>query len=137
MSQQLDPTSIMQTATSFWASKALLTAVEFDLFSTLGDGSMTAEQLGAALGLHPRGRYDFERYRTVTDVGGALALLSRLVAARHPHLRFQTFDLPPVRVHAQNAIDGAGLADRIQVVSGDFFVDPFPQADVLTMGNVL
>ena len=50
-------------------------------------------------------RFDFERYRTVTDVGGALALLSRLVAARHPHLRFQTFDLPPVRVHAQNAID--------------------------------
>ena len=46
MSHQLDPTSIMQTATSFWASKVLLTAVEFDLFSTLGDGSMTAEQLG-------------------------------------------------------------------------------------------
>jgi hypothetical protein len=75
-------------------------------------------------------RFDFEQYRTVTDVGGALALLSRLVAARHPHLRFQTFDLPPVRVHAQNAIDRAGLADRIQVVSGDFFVDPFPLADV-------
>ena len=59
MNQQLDPTSIMQTATSFWASKVLLTAVEFDLFSTLGDSSMTAEELGAALGLHPRGRYDF------------------------------------------------------------------------------
>jgi Dimerisation domain len=59
MFQQLDPTSIMQTATSFWASKVLLTAVEFDLFSTIGDGSMTAAQLGAALGLHPRGRYDF------------------------------------------------------------------------------
>ena len=56
---QLDPTHIMQTATGFWASKVLLTAVEFDLFSTLGDRSMTAEQLGAALGLHPRGRYDF------------------------------------------------------------------------------
>jgi len=40
MNQQLDPTSIMQTATSFWASKVLLTAVEFDLFSKLGDGSM-------------------------------------------------------------------------------------------------
>jgi hypothetical protein len=82
-------------------------------------------------------RFDFERYRTVTDVGGALALLSRLVAARHPHLRFQTFDLPPVRVHAQKAIDCAGLGDRIQVVSGDFFVDPLPRADVVTMGNVL
>ena len=52
-------------------------------------------------------RFDFARYRTVTDVGGALALLSRLVATRHPHLRFKTFDLPPVRVHAQRAIDVA------------------------------
>ena len=59
MSQQLDPGHIMQTATAFWASKVLLTAVEFDLFSTLGDGSMTASQLGDALEIHPRGRYDF------------------------------------------------------------------------------
>ena len=42
-----------------------------------------------------------------------------------------------MRVHAQDAIDRAGLADRIQVVSGDFFVDPLPPADVVTMGNVL
>ena len=55
---QLDPTHIMQTATGFWASKVLLTAVEFDLFSTLGDRSMSAEELGAALGVHPRGRLD-------------------------------------------------------------------------------
>ena len=46
-------------------------------------------------------RFNFARDRTVTDVGGALALLSRLVGTRHPHLRFKTFDLPPVRVHAQ------------------------------------
>ena len=59
MNQPLDPSSIMQTATAFWPSKVLLTAVEFDLFSTLGDGAMTAEELGAALDVHPRGRYDF------------------------------------------------------------------------------
>ena len=58
-SQQLDPSHIMQTATAFWASKVLLTAVELDLFSALGDGSMTAAQLGAKLELHPRGTYDF------------------------------------------------------------------------------
>src|SRR5262249_48903764 len=79
------------------------------------------------------GGFAFARYRTVTDAGGALALLSRLVAARHPHLRFHSFDLPPVGIHAQKAIDAAGLADRIQVVSGDFFADPLPRADVVTM----
>jgi len=59
MNAPLDPGRIMQTATAFWASKALLTAVEPDLFTTLGDDAMTAPQLGDALALHPRGTYDF------------------------------------------------------------------------------
>ncbi len=54
MSDKLDPSHIMQTATGFWASRVLLTAVEFDLFSVLGDRAMTAEQLGETLKLHPR-----------------------------------------------------------------------------------
>ncbi|WP_412069201.1 methyltransferase [Rubrivirga sp. IMCC43871] len=243
------PDHIMRTATAFWASKTLLTAVEFDLFSTLASGAMTADELGEALGIHPRGRFDFfdallalgflardgdgaagryrntpataafldktspsyiggmpemlnarlfgfwnglgealrtgepqtevklhgkpmfeelyaeearlgqfleamtgfqaanfqllaERfdfghYQTVTDAGGALALLSRTVAAHHAHLAFTTFDLPPVAPLAQRHIDEAGLADRIGVVSGDFFADPLPPADVVTMGNIL
>lgn len=249
MSHQLDPSHIMQTATAFWASKVLLTAVELDLFSTLGDGSMTASRLGEALELHPRGTYDFfdalvalrflgrdgdgpegryrntpetaafldkgsptymgglpemlnarlfgfwndlgtalktgepqnevkvhgkpifeelyasdaklgeflaamtgfqaenfrqlaekfdfSRYQTVSDIGGALALLSRLVGARREHLTFTSFDLPPVAPHAQEQIDAAGMADRITVVAGDFFVDDLPKADVVTMGNIL
>src|SRR5262245_31821364 len=57
--QSLDPTAILHTLTGFWASKVLLTAVEFDLFSTLGGGSMSADELGTALGIHPRARLDF------------------------------------------------------------------------------
>jgi hypothetical protein len=249
MKDQLDPSHIMQTATAFWASKVLLTAVELELFTALGNGTMTAPELGTALGLHPRGTYDFfdalvalkfldrdgdgpqgkykntpataafldkaspnyigglpqmlnarlfgfwndlgaalktgqpqnevklhgkpmfeelyanearlglfleamtgvqaanfqvfaekfdfSRYRTMCDIGGALALLSRIVAARHEHITFTTFDLPPVALHARKQIDAAGLADRIKVVSGDFFVNEFPQADIVTMGNIL
>lgn len=37
MNEHLDPLHIMQTATAFWASKRLLTAVELDLFTNLGD----------------------------------------------------------------------------------------------------
>jgi hypothetical protein len=59
MKTQLDPSHIIQTATAFWGSKVLLTAVELDLFSTLGEAVMTASELGEALGLHPRGTYDF------------------------------------------------------------------------------
>lgn len=249
MSEQLDPSRIMQTSTAFWASKALLTAVELELFSTLGDNSMTASQLGERLELHPRGtfdffdalvalrfldrdgdgpdglyrntpeteaflnkasptyigglpemlnmrlfgfwnylgtalktgepqteakfhgkpifeelytsevklgvflesmtgfqagnfmqlaeKFDFSKFETVCDIGGALALLSRILGARHDHLSFKTFDLPPVAPLAQKQIDAAGIADRITVISGDFFTDELPKADVITMGNIL
>jgi len=249
MNKQLDPAHIMQTATAFWASKVLLTAVEFDLFSALGDSTMTATQLGEQLDIHPRGRFDFldalvalrfldrdgdgpdglyrntpetnaflnrespayigglpemlnarlfgfwndlgtalktgepqseakihgkpifeelyasetklgiflesmtgfqyanflqlaekfdfSRFNCVSDIGGALALLSRTVASRHDHLSFNTFDLPPVAPLAKKQIDAAGMADRISVISGDFFQDELPKADVITMGNIL
>ncbi|MGD8577217.1 MAG: methyltransferase [Thiohalophilus sp.] len=244
-----DPAHIMQTATAFWVSKVLLTAVEFDLFTVLGNGAMTAEELGSKLGIHPRGTYDFfdalvaagfleregdgpdgrysntpdtdaflnknshmyiggmpemlnarlfgfwnslgealktgqpqneikhvgkpifeelyadkarlgqfldamtgfqavnfellghkfdfENFQSVTDIGGALGLLSRIIASQHPHLSFNTFDLPPVAPLAQQHIEESGLSDRINVVAGDFFVDDFPAADVITMGNIL
>ena len=54
-----NPAHIMQTATAFWASKALLTAVEFDLFTVLAKGALNADELGVKLGIHPRGRFDF------------------------------------------------------------------------------
>ncbi|HSR49564.1 MAG TPA: methyltransferase [Acidobacteriota bacterium] len=239
----------MQTATAFWSSKVLLTAVEFDLFTVLGDRAMTASDLGTELGLHPRGwydffdalvaleflrregdgpegrykntpetaafldrnsatyigglpemlnarlfafwndlgtalktgkpqnevklhgkpifeqlydneanlgsflaamtgfqaanfkalaeKFDFSRYRTVSDIGGALALLSRTLGAHHHHLSLTSFDLPAVAPHARREIEKAGMSDRIKVVSGDFFQDDLPKADVVTMGNIL
>ena len=249
MSEQLDPSHIMHTATAFWASKVLLTAVELDLFTTLGDGQQTGPQLGKALGLHPRGTYDFfdalvalkfldregdgpegkykntpqtaaflnkksptyiggmpemlnsrlfgfwnhlgsalktgqpqtevkhggkpifeelysnqatlgefldamtgfqaanfellaqkfnfSNYKTVSDVGGALALLSRIVGAHHQHLSFTSFDLPPVAPLALKHIKAAGMESRIKPIAGDFFKDDLPKADVVTMGNIL
>jgi len=249
MNQPFEPSHIMETATAFMASKTLLTAVEFDLFSTLGDSSVTATELGETLGVHPTKRYDFfdalvaleflerdgdgpdgryrntpetaafldrastsyiggmpemlnarlfgfwnhlgaalrtgepqseqkihgkaffeelyadeakleqfleamsgvqagnfhalaeafdfSEYRTVTDVGGALALLSRIVGEHHEHLSFTSFDLPPVAPLARKYIEEAGMADRITAVPGDFFEDELPPTDVVTMGNIL
>lgn len=246
---ELDPSHIMQTATAFWGSKVLLTAVEFDLFSTLGERALTASELGQVLELHPRGtfdffdalvalgfldrdgdgpegkyrntpetaafldrnrstyigglpemmnsrlfgfwndlgpalktgkpqneikhtgkpmfeelysdearlgefldamtgfqaanftrlaeEFDFSRYETVSDIGGALALLSRIIALRHEHLSFTSFDLPQVAPHARKQIDAAGLSGRIRAIPGDFFTDDFAKADVVTMGNIL
>src|SRR5262245_823440 len=54
-----DHAPILQTAFGFWSSKVLLTAIEFDLFTKLDDQSLTGQELGEALGLHPRGIRDF------------------------------------------------------------------------------
>ncbi len=82
-------------------------------------------------------RFDFSSYDTLCDVGGATGLLSCEVAKRHPHLRCTSFDLPPVEPVAQQAIAAAGLSERVATASGDFFLDPLPKADVITMGMIL
>src|SRR5712664_107840 len=58
-SPQLDPSQILQTAFAFWSSKVLLTAVEFGVFTELGQRRVTGAELGKELGLHPRGIADF------------------------------------------------------------------------------
>ena len=55
---RLDARWCLDSGSAFWASKVLLTAVEFGLFSGLGDRSMTATELGTTVGSHPRGTYD-------------------------------------------------------------------------------
>src|SRR3954469_5900210 len=82
-------------------------------------------------------KFDFSRYETVCDIGGATALLCRILAERHPHLRCTSYDLPPVAPIAQRAISAAGLEGRVAVATGDFFAEPLPNADVITMGLIL
>lgn len=82
-------------------------------------------------------RFNFGRYSTLCDVGGADALLTRTVAAAHPHLRCVSFDLPVVSDIAHRTVAAAGLSDRITTVAGSFLTDPLPAADVVTMGMIL
>jgi SAM-dependent methyltransferase len=81
--------------------------------------------------------FDFSRYQAICDVGGATGQLSTILAQRHPHLTCTSYDLPPVAPIAERAIAAAGLSDRVSVASGDFFADPLPKADVITMGLIL
>ena len=245
----LDPSPILQTAFAFWSSKVLLTAVEFGVFTHLGQRHLTGAALGGELGLHPRAiadffdalvamkfldrdgagpdatyfntpagalyldrkspryvggilvmlnarlfkywndlpealrtgkpqneekhgqkgifetlyaelpkleqfmgamtglsrinfealaeKFDFSKFTTLCDVGGATGLLSIEAAKRHPHLRCISFDLPPVEPIAAKHIAAAGLGDRVATASGDFFKDPLPKADLITMGMIL
>ena len=247
--EDVSPDHILQIGLGFWASKTLLSAVELGVFSRLSDGPRTGPELQAALGLHPRGTYDFldtlvalgllqrdgageaglyantpstalfldrkspqyvggmlemanarlyrfwadltpalktgkpqneiketgnsmfgelyadparleqfmdamsgislgnftafaetfdfSRYNTLTDIGGATGQLASIVAARHPHMRCKTCDLPVVRPIAERRINERGLAGRVTAEILDFFTDEFPAADVITMGLIL
>ena len=248
-SPQIDPGHILQTAFGFWSSKVLLTAVQFGLFTQLGLRRVSGAELGAELGLHPRGisdffdalvamkfldrdgdgpsakyfntpagalyldrtspryvggilemlnarlfkfwhdlpealrtgkpqnevkhgqkgvfeelyaelprleqfmgamtglsrinfeafaaKFDFSPFKNLCDVGGATGLLCIEAAKNHPHLQCVSFDLPPVEPIARKHIAAAGLSERITTASGDFFKDPLPKADIITMGMIL
>jgi predicted O-methyltransferase YrrM len=82
-------------------------------------------------------KVDFSRYETLCDVGGATGQLSVILAERYPNLRCTSYDLPAVEPIAAKTIAAAGLADRVTTASGDFFADPLPRAQVITMGNIL
>ncbi|MEM8731451.1 MAG: methyltransferase [Pseudomonadota bacterium] len=81
--------------------------------------------------------FPFGDHATMVDIGGADALLSRIVAKAHPGLQISTLDLPVVTEIAQRKIAAAGLEGRISAISCDFFNDPLPQADIITMGMIL
>jgi len=81
--------------------------------------------------------FDFSRYQTLCDVGGATGLLCIEAAKRHPHLKCTTFDLPAAEPVARKCIAAAGVSNRVSTASGDFFNDPLPKADLITMGMIL
>lgn len=82
-------------------------------------------------------KFDFSKYRSLCDVGGAGGHLSMQVALQNPHMHCISFDLPPVGHVAQENIDKMQLGDKVQIESGDFFIDEFPKADIITMGMIL
>jgi hypothetical protein len=57
--EQPAPDAILQLGAAFWGSKALLSAAELGLFTTLAQRPLTAETLTAKLGLQPRGTIDW------------------------------------------------------------------------------
>ncbi|HVY27950.1 MAG TPA: methyltransferase [Polyangiaceae bacterium] len=97
--------------------------------------AMSGIQMGPFMALSQA--FDFSKHQSVCDVGGASGALSMVLARAYPKLTLTTFDLPPVAPIAKRNVSAAGLGERINVASGDFFKDALPKADVLTLGNVL
>ena len=65
--------------------------------------------------------YDCTTARTIADVGGAHGVLLAAALRANPNARGILFDLPHVIATAADSLEGQGVADRCELVSGDFF----------------
>ncbi|VVJ17769.1 TcmO [Amycolatopsis camponoti] len=81
--------------------------------------------------------FDWSRYSSVVDLGGARGNLAATLVREHPHLDATCFDLPPVERFFDEHTAELGLAGRIRFAAGDFFADPLPVADVFVAGHIL
>lgn len=97
--------------------------------------AMTGVQMGNFVAF--ANSFDFTEYETLCDVGGSGATLSIQVALHQPHMFCTSMDLPPVEPIAIENIQKFKVSDRVKAVSGDFFTDDFPKADIIVMGNIL
>jgi len=82
-------------------------------------------------------KFPWSQYESFVDVGAAQGMLPATVARAHPHLSGAGFDLPAVKPIFERYIARQGLSERVRFISGDFFKDPLPQAQVIVMGRIL
>ncbi len=81
--------------------------------------------------------FDLGRFRTIVDLGGATGHLTIAACERYPDLRGIVFDLPAAVPLAREIVGASAVADRIEVVAGDFFTDPLPEGDLFALGRIL
>jgi len=81
--------------------------------------------------------YDFSRFGTVVDVGGATGHLLTTILKRYAGARGVLFDLPHVERHAREFISSRGLADRISISTGSFFDGVPPGGDAYLLSHVI
>jgi predicted O-methyltransferase YrrM len=81
--------------------------------------------------------YDLSAARCLVDVGGGRGHLAAALLRRYPGLRAVVYDQPGVAGHAAAVLADAGVADRAQIVGGDFFAEVPSGADTYLMSMIL
>lgn len=69
---------------------------------------------------------DLQRFHRIADIGGGDGYFLATALRDHPDGIGELFDLPVVTSRAKKLLIEHGIADRVTVVAGDFFVDPLP-----------
>ena len=81
--------------------------------------------------------YDFSEVKTLVDVGGGIGTLTAVILNANPKMQAILFDREDVVVGAQRVLEGAGVADRCQIVGGNFFDAVLPDGDLYLISRVL
>jgi hypothetical protein len=81
--------------------------------------------------------YDFSRIGTIVDVAGGRGLLVAAILEANRKTRGILFDLPHVTSGAPAMLRERGVADRCEIVSGDFFTSVPSGADAYIMKHIV
>jgi 3-hydroxy-5-methyl-1-naphthoate 3-O-methyltransferase len=93
---------------------------------------------GVYLGPAMAQKLDCAGHRRLLDIAGGSGIYACALVARHPHLRGSVLEKPPVDVITHQSLAGRGFANRVSVIAGDMFADPFPSGfDLHLFSNVL
>jgi acetylserotonin N-methyltransferase len=81
--------------------------------------------------------FDLGRFRRFVDLGGGTGHLAKAGAKCFPLLNAAVFDLPAAISTARAYVSHAEPGCRVELIEGDFFTDPLPEADIFALGRVL
>jgi hypothetical protein len=114
------------------------------LFNWLADQPEEAALFGETMvgfhGTEPEAvaaAYDFSRFSTIADIGGATGNMLTTILAKHPGTRGILFDLPHAVPHAGSFIQQSGMTGRIQIEAGNFFETVPTGADAYILSHVI
>jgi acetylserotonin N-methyltransferase len=104
-------------------------AMRHFLMGMHGFGMISSPKVAAA--------FDLSRFRRLVDLGGATGHLVMACCERYPDLHGVIYDLPRAAPLARELAAQSPAAARIEIVSGDFFQDELPPADLYSLGQIL
>lgn len=81
--------------------------------------------------------YDGTRFTRIVDVGGSQGVLLAALLAAAPQATGVLFDRPEVIATARPVIIAQGLAERMELIGGDFFAEVPPGGDLYLIKSVL
>jgi SAM-dependent methyltransferase len=81
--------------------------------------------------------YDFSRFRRVIDVGGGQGGLLAAILRANQHVKGILLDTANVVASSGEVLRAAGVADRCEIVAGDFFEALPRRADAAILSHVL